>query len=91
MPYIKYEDRKKFSREIEILSKNIESDGELNYVFSSIIHKILEKRGINYQNMNNLIGSLECCKNEFLRVVVGPYEDSKKQSNGSVSNLDKFV
>ena len=88
MPYIKKEDRKKFDTAIDLLSERITTDGDLNYVITSLVHKILENRGVNYQNMNNLVGALECAKGEFMRVVMGPYEDRKRKENGNVSNLD---
>jgi hypothetical protein len=68
----------------------VNTDGELNYCITLLVHKILKKRGIKYQNMNNLVGCLECAKQEFLRIVVGPYENEKKQKNGGVSDLYKY-
>jgi hypothetical protein len=89
MPYIKKEERVQFQTALNYLAQNIETDGDLNYCMSFLIHKILEKRGVNYQNMNNLVGSLECAKNEFIRTIMSPYEDKKRLENGNVSNLDK--
>ena len=31
-----------------------------------------------------MIGALECCKQEYYRAVVGPYEDIKIEENGDV-------
>ncbi len=89
MPYIKKEDRIKFENDISKISKNINSDGELNYVITLLVHNELLKRGRNYQNMNNLVGVLECVKNEFIREVVSPYENIKKEANGNISFLDR--
>lgn len=89
MPYIKEEDRRKFYGPIRLMVDAIENDGELNYCISRIIHQLLEKRGKNYQNMNNIIGAIECAKMEFIRTIISPYEDIKKSENGNVSNLDK--
>jgi hypothetical protein len=91
MPYIKKEDRLKFNNKVIEISNLITCDGDLNYIISLLLHKQLEKRGVCYQNMNNLIGSIECAKNEFLRTVVAPYEDKKRNENGSVSELDVVV
>jgi len=88
MPYIKKEDRLKLNDKISKISELINNDGELNYVISSLLHKQLIKRGINYQNMNNLMGSLDCSKMEFYRTVIVPYEDNKRNENGSISELD---
>ena len=42
--------------------------------------------GKNYSNLNEMIGALECCKQEYYRAIVGPYEDMKIDENGDVSN-----
>jgi hypothetical protein len=89
MPYIAKENRVKFEEPVQKLADNIESDGDLNYCISLLMHKILEKRGIRYQNMNNIMGAIDCAKMEFYRTVASPYEDEKKTENGSVSELDK--
>jgi hypothetical protein len=34
--------------------------------------------------MNNIIGVLECAKQEFYRKVCSPYEDQKSKDNGNV-------
>ncbi len=94
MPYIKQEDRNKFDGLIyDLLMKPVsfDSPGELNYVISRIIHLYLERKtqGINYAKLNEVIGVLECAKQELYRQIAVPYEDKKKQENGPVSNLDK--
>jgi hypothetical protein len=90
MPYIKQEDRKKFDKNLEELSNLINVDGELNYCVTILIHRLLKKRGKNYQNLNNLIGTLECIKQEFYRTTVSPYENLKILENGDVTiNLNK--
>jgi hypothetical protein len=89
MPYIAKKERVKFEKPIQELADNIETDGDLNYCISLLMHKILEKRGVRYQNMNNIMGAIDCAKMEFYRTVASPYEDEKKTENGSVSELDK--
>lgn len=91
MPYIKTEDRLKFNTRINEISNLITCDGDLNYVISLLLHKQLEKRGICYQNMNNLMGSIDCAKMEFFRTVIAPYEDKKRNENGSVSEFDNAI
>jgi hypothetical protein len=44
----------------------------------------LKTNGMSYQNINELIGVLECAKLELYRRVASPYEDEKIQSNGDV-------
>jgi hypothetical protein len=40
--------------------------------------------GKNYKHINEIIGVLECAKQEFYRRVAAPYEDTKIQENGDV-------
>jgi len=91
MPYIKKESRKKFSDPVDytrILADLIEDEGELNYVISLLIHKVLEKWGVRYKFLCRICGVLSNVKDEFYRRVVAPYENKKIQENGCVSKLD---
>ncbi len=93
MPYITQERRKELDGLIEVLSDKLrcwESDrmGDYNYVITKLIHNSIRKDGLSYQHLNNIVGMLECCKTEFIRTVVSPYEDEKRISNGSISELD---
>ena len=82
MPYIRQEDRQRFDRIIDSIPAP-ESAGELNYVFTRIIHDYVGNRW-NYAGMNDVLGALEGAKLEFYRRVVAPYEDQKIQQNGDV-------
>ena len=84
MPYISQEDR-------EYIKDDLYSDGinftpcnagELNYVTSTFINNYLAENGLNYANLNEMIGALECTKMELNRVLIGPYEDVKIKENG---------
>lgn len=87
MPYIKQTDRRFFDEFISDLSDNITSEGDMNYVITSLIHKRIEEQGKSYQVLNDLIGVLECAKLELYRIIVAPYEDIKIEENGAVSEL----
>jgi len=95
MPYITEERRKELDQAIDRLSERLktlespESMGDYNYAITRLIHNAIKKDGRRYQHMNNIVGMLECCKAEFIRVVVSPYEDEKIKENGPVSELDK--
>ena len=88
MPYIKKENRSKFRFAIDDLTNKITSDGDFNYIITSLCHYQILKNGLNYQVINNLIGALECAKLELYRKIAAPYEDKKMTENGSVSTLD---
>ena len=57
--------------------------GELNFVISSIIWKIFDDNP-SYTLGNNLVGVLECVKQEFIRRKLNPYEDEKIIENGDL-------
>lgn len=91
MPYIDEGYREQFNPAINLLvdeldymadEKNLA--GLLNYCISSVISKLIQKKGLNYHNLNELIGMLECTKLELYRRVAAPYEDEKAKSNGDV-------
>ena len=85
MPYIKNEDRDRLDKKINELSELINSDsraGELNYIITKLL---LKNTGAGkYQDYNELIGMLECAKQEFYRRHIAPYEDEKIIENGDV-------
>ena len=87
MPYIKKEDRKIFDECLFELSNTIDTEGELNYCISTLLHLILEREGVCYTNINKLMGVLECVKLELYSQIAGPYESTKKIENGDVSGL----
>lgn len=82
MPYIKQENRDRVvSGDTELESLSV---GELNYVISSVMDHWLKENGVNYYNLNSVIGVLECAKQEFYRRVATEYENKKKEENGEV-------
>jgi len=58
--------------------------GELNYVVSSIIVRLIQEKGISYALVQNLLGTLECSKMEIYRRLLVPYEDNKMYANGDI-------
>lgn len=80
MPYItKYR-----KGELEHETSLIESAGELNYEITKLLLEYLATHGKHYRVMNDIVGALECAKQEFVRRVVNPYEDEKCEANGDV-------
>jgi hypothetical protein len=85
MPYIKQEDRKKFFKAFEHLRDvKISNVGELNYILTSICNEYKEQNGLNYRVINDIIGVLECAKQEYYRRVASIYEGSKILENGDI-------
>lgn len=86
MPYIKQIDREDLIRwkEFNYSVQLPDNEGELNYLISYFIKEYMNSRGMRYKTLNEIMGVLECAKQEFYRRVVIPYEDSKIEQNGDV-------
>jgi len=66
----------------------VETAGELNFAITKVVLGFLERRAaaghISYHALNEVVGVLECVKQELYRRVVVPYEEEKKEANGDV-------
>lgn len=63
---------------------DVKSTGELNYMITGVIAEYLERNGLSYAVINNIMGALEGAKLEFYRRVAAPYENKKILENGDV-------
>ncbi|HEC66192.1 MAG TPA: hypothetical protein ENI23_12950, partial [bacterium] len=82
MPYI--EEKRRFA-----LTKGgalPENPGELNFYFTWLAGKYLQKKGERYQTYNDIMGALEGSKLEIYRRLVSAYEDKKIKENGDIFN-----
>lgn len=79
MPYIKQFDRNHLQSGTDPLNA-----GELNYSIHLILEKYLTAKHESYQTYNDMIGVLECAKQELYRRLISPYEDMKKEENGDI-------
>ena len=80
MPYIKNSHR----YDVTVRGLPPRSPGELNFLFYTSIKRYLDHSGESYQSYNDVIGALECCKQEVYRRMISPYEDIKIKENGDV-------
>jgi hypothetical protein len=58
--------------------------GELNFKFTALAVAYVERHGLSYRTINDILGALEGAKLEFYRRVAIPYENGKIQENGDV-------
>jgi hypothetical protein len=58
--------------------------GELTFLLQDRIRVYLEVNGLRYQQIAEVLGSLEGAKLDFIQRVVKPYEDKKRVENGDV-------
>jgi len=88
MPYIPEADRCKFDKALEDMARKIAvegvSNGELNYLMTTLGLMYLAKHGTSYNTISDVVKALECAKLEFYRRVAAPYEDSKSAQHGDV-------
>lgn len=80
MPYIRSDRR----RILDEKYWEAATPGELNYLITNICTEYAAKHTHGYAVYNDIIGALECAKQEFYRRVVVPYEDIKIKENGDV-------
>lgn len=79
MPYIEMVDRNRINN-----GEEAKTPGELNYIISIAVDSYLHKKGVNYTNINEVIGVLECAKLELYRRIAAKYEDEKIIENSDV-------
>ena len=84
MPYIDYIARQRID---EYGIHGVHSEGELNYFLTKMILAYLEGSP-RYKDYNEVMGVLECVKQEFYRRKIIPYEKLKQAENGDVFEED---
>lgn len=62
--------------------------GGLNFMITKLCHEYIQRHGLEYTTLNEVIGVLECAKQELYRMVAAPYENMKQTENGAISELD---
>jgi hypothetical protein len=77
MPYIQKHRRKEAT--IQPVSA-----GELNFAVTQLVINYIETHSLSYTTINDVVGVLDLAKAEFIRRVVVPYEEKKKETNGDV-------
>jgi hypothetical protein len=91
MPYIAKEDRPQYENLLQNLASTLREAtteptkraGHLNYVITRLLLETYG-RDLRYWQHNEIIGMLECCKQEFYRRQTGPYENACIEKNGDV-------
>ena len=90
MPYITKEDRSKLDAAIATLAERIREisapetrAGNLNYSITRML-KMVYGAKLRYADHNEIVGMLDCAKQEWYRRCTAPYEDEKITANGDV-------
>lgn len=98
MPYIDKAARNNLDENIINLKDSLISEstpdtieGNLNYIFSSLIEAITLGDKWRYRHINRGIGVAECMKLELYRRLAGPYEDKAIETNGDIDTYSGFL
>lgn len=88
MPYIKQGERERFDElienlVIELIKEQTNIHGNMNYCIFKLVKYVLGNN-YHYKDLQDMIGMLECCKQEVIRRLINPYEDKKIEENGDV-------
>lgn len=89
MPYIAQEDREYLSDIVKQFNAiEFENPGQVNYLITELLkaYTVTISNKVGYTTINEVIGILECAKQEFYRRIASPYEDHKISENGDVYN-----
>lgn len=68
----------------ELVGDACENGGQLQFILAVAIQEYINRKGLNYQNCQDIMGALSGALAEFQRLVVGPYENLKIQENGGI-------
>lgn len=88
MPYVDNATRQLLDSSLEAVACRIAKihtsrPGDMNYAISALIRKVYGEK-LKYHEYNEIIGFLECCKEEFYRARVAPYEEKKILQHGDL-------
>ena len=64
-----------------------QSAAELNFLICDMVDSFLNRQGLTYAHVNEVMGAIECAKLEIHRRVAAPYEDQKAAENGDVFHV----
>lgn len=87
MPYIEQYKREELETAINVLAAKLSltnsEAGDINYAITKLLQGQLGVEP-SYDEINKIMGVLECIKQEFYRRYASPYEDDKAKKNGDV-------
>ena len=84
MPYIPEKRRNVFDPLLEQLSREVQTQGELNYCIYKLSRLTAQRMGYSYDNLSMCSSAMEHAKLEWYRKVLAPYEDEKIREHGDI-------
>ena len=91
MPYISKDRRNEIYLQTKhgngfdsLVIEEMNSAGDLQYAMAIMFKSYIERKGLNYQHCNDIMGALAGAQMEFYKEVVSKYENMKIEQNGGV-------
>jgi len=85
MPYIKLDDRRKYSNITDQIAKSeIETKGDLEYLVFSLMKKFMSTREQRYSTLHEVVYAVMHCADEYRRRYLDKREDEARETNGDV-------
>lgn len=76
------------SRRVELeLTRHAETPGELNFLLTTEALDYLDRHGLSYDTINDILGAMTAAQAEFIRRIVNEYEDGKITTNGDLTQF----
>ena len=91
MPYIAKEGRPILDIPIHVLSNEIKSKGDLNYVICELVGQLILNTKISYTQISEWIDAVDGAENELRRRLLDPYEVLKMIENGDVPSFTTIL
>ena len=84
MPYIV--DNRRDLRDVPVryAGTTANGPGDLNFILTTVVLGYLDWHNLSYQTLNDIVGALDNCKDEFRRRIQHKYEDEQIKANGDV-------
>lgn len=84
MPYIDKSRRDAIDASVDEVVYDCLDWGDVNYAITTIVTKLLLRRGLSYAGINSALGCFSAAKAEFYDRVARLYEDKKIVENGDI-------
>jgi hypothetical protein len=86
MPYVKKEDREKYSHINVVIDQmgEIATKGDLEYLIFRLMKKYMSTREQRYSTLHDCVYAAAHCSDEFRRRFLDKREDQARQANGDV-------
>ena len=81
MPYLHENNRRDLLENLDAWPLDA---ADLNFLICRLADRMLARHGVTYARLNEVIGAIECAKQEIYRRIAAPYEDTKIKENGDV-------